>query len=135
MDVVNHTIAGAATGALFGHPILGAIAGALPDVMLIGPRRQTPPVSYDLAHSPLMLWAAGLVSVLLGSWAVIAAVASHLFLDLFTHGREWGPLLAYPLSDHRYSLGDEWEWFSSSWWRGFWITLAWSIVCLGVSLV
>lgn len=135
MDVFSHAVAGAASGAVFGRPLLGAMFGVLPDVVLGLRRREFPNALYNLSHSMFFLLPVGLVSVLLGTGAPLLAVLSHITLDLPTHGGRWAPSLLYPLKARRYSLGAEWEWFNASWRRGFLLTLIWSAVCLSISYV
>jgi membrane-bound metal-dependent hydrolase YbcI (DUF457 family) len=134
MDIVNHAVAGAAVGAAFGRPIVGALFGVLPDLVLGVKRLTLPTRAYNLTHSLLFSAVVGLVaSVALGSPLPLLALLSHLLLDLPTHGSVWAPPLLYPFSDKRFSYGEEWEWFSPDWWVGFYITLVWSISWLFIA--
>lgn len=131
MDIVNHAVAGAAVGAAFGQPLLGAFFGVLPDLVL-GPKRLTVPSrAYNFTHSLTFTVGMGITAgIIIGSPLPLLALLSHLLLDLPTHGKVWAPPLLYPWSEHRYSYGDEWEWFSPSWWFGFALTMAWSTTWL-----
>ena len=131
MDIISHAVAGASVGAVFGRPVLGAVFGVIPDVVLGVRRKVTPNISYDVTHSLAFVLVLTLVCVPLGTWAPVLAVLSHIFLDLPTHGLKWAPPLLYPLSRRRYSYGnEEWEWFNHTWWRGLAITIIWSSICL-----
>lgn len=134
MDIVNHAVAGAAAGSIYGQPVLGALVAIVPDLMLFGPRRDAPPLLYDITHSLLFTLAVGAIGLLFGTAVPLLALVSHLLLDLPTHGPRWAPVLGWPLSRQRYSYGEEWEWFSKSWWRGLALTAIWSGACLVVSL-
>ena len=135
MDIVSHAVAGAAVGAAFGHPIVGAVFGVLPDLVLLTPKRLTlPPARYSATHSAAFVAVAGLLGWL--AFATVAAplaLLSHILLDLPTHGKRWGPQLLYPFSHRVYSYGTEWEWFNLSWWQGLGLTLAWSFAWLFVT--
>ena len=133
MDIVSHAVAGAATGHIFGQPLLGAAIAVLPDLMLFGPRRKEPPFLYDVTHSLLCVVVLGALGGLLGTWLPLWALLSHLALDLPTHGPRWAPVLAFPLSRQRYSFGEEWEWGSRSWFNGLALTIIWSAACLQIA--
>lgn len=134
MDIVNHAVAGAAVGAAFGRPGVGAFFGVLPDLVLGVKRLTLPTPAYNLTHSLAFSGGVGLIAgELLGSPLPLLALLSHLLLDLPTHGPKWAPPLFYPWSELRYGWGEEWEWFSRSWWIGFGITLVWSITWLFVA--
>lgn len=128
MDIVNHALAGAATGYAFGSPVAGAVFGVLPDLVL-GVRRQLVPTpAYDLTHSLAFVLACGWAWwAVNGTLLALFALLSHIVLDLPTHGKQWAPVLLYPLHRKRFSYGDEWEWFSASWWQGFVLTIIWSL--------
>lgn len=135
MDIISHALAGAATGHAFGAPIVGAVFGVLPDLVLGYKRVNKPTQPYNLTHSlafatftPLA-W--GLYFGGQQGWLVFFALLSHLILDLPTHGKTWAPMLLYPYP-RRFSLGSEWEWFNKVWWRGFALTLLWSLLWLYV---
>ena len=134
MDIVNHAVAGAAVGAAYGRPVVGALFGVLPDLVL-GVRRLTVPTpAYNLTHSLSFVIVVGAIAgAVLGSPLPLLALLSHLLLDLPTHGPVWAPPLLYPGSVKRYSYGDEWEWFSRSWWIGLSITSIWSATWLSVA--
>lgn len=136
MDVFSHAVAGAAVGAAFGRPVLGAVCGVLPDLALATRKRLTlPPTAYNATHSALFVAGVGLLGALaLGTVVPLLAVLSHILLDLPTHGRQWAPPLLYPFSERRYSMGTEWEWFNRSWWLGLGLTLLWSLAWLSVTL-
>jgi membrane-bound metal-dependent hydrolase YbcI (DUF457 family) len=134
VDVVSHAVAGAAVGAAFGHPVLGAAFGVLPDVVLGLQRRLTPPAAYNATHS--LAFAVGLGAVawaLLGTPVPLLALLSHLLLDVPTHGPNWAPPLFYPFSLRRFGGGREWEWFNATWWQGILILEYWSLAWLFVA--
>lgn len=143
MDLVTHMAVGTITGYSVGHPLIGALAAAVPDLTLGYKRRKLPTSAYDFHHSLLGLafFTAMFVggSYLAGGVtrnAVLAALlgyASHLALDLPTHGTTWAPPLLYPFSKSRFSIfGQEWEWFSPVWWLGMFYAFIWSNACLGL---
>ncbi len=136
MDIVSHAVAGAAVGAAYGRPVLGAVCGVLPDLVLLTPKRLTlPPARYSATHSALFVAGAGVLGWLAFATVVpLLAVLSHILLDLPTHGRRWGPQLLYPFSHRVYSYGTEWEWFNRSWRQGLVLTLLWSLAWLFVTL-
>jgi membrane-bound metal-dependent hydrolase YbcI (DUF457 family) len=133
MDIVSHAIAGASAGAVFGRPVLGAVFGVIPDVVLGITRKTAPGAAYDVTHSLLFVLAISLLCAKLDTWAPVLAVLSHIVLDLPTHGSGWAPPLLYPICQRRFSYGEEWEWFNRSWWRGLVITIIWSLSCLTIS--
>ena len=127
MDFVSHALAGAATGYAFGHPVAGAVLGVLPDAVLGIRRRGAPNCAYNATHSLTFIVACGAIACPFGWGAfVMLSLSSHIILDLPTHGEKWAPVLLYPFSKKRFSFGEEWEWFSPSWWFGLGVTLAWS---------
>jgi membrane-bound metal-dependent hydrolase YbcI (DUF457 family) len=136
MDIVSHAAAGAATGAVAGHPWWGAFFGVLPDLVLGYKRIARPTAQYLWTHSLcflLLVWF--LVLFFLGdtiAMVALLALVSHVALDIPTHGSEWAPRLFYPFWDHPFSLshGGEWEWFNSVWWEGFLYTVIWITLCL-----
>ena len=137
MDVISHAIAGAASGYMFGHPILGAAIGVLPDLCLIGKRRVHPTPLYRFTHSlGFMLVLLFLSQLLTNSgdigWTVAVAWASHVYLDVPTHGSVWAVRLLYPNEDVYYEA-EEWEFFNNAWKFGFALTIIWSTVCLIMS--
>lgn len=133
MDVFSHAVAGACTGAFFGHPVLGAVAAASPDVMLIGKRKTNPPELYDATHSIAFLAILTSIGSLFGlGYLFFFSYLSHLLLDMPTHGKEWAPPLLWPFASKRYSYGTEWEFFNTSWKRGFFLTLLWSSIWLAL---
>lgn len=136
MDIFTHAAVGAATGAAFGRPVLGAAVATLPDLgyMLHASfleRLHRPPKVYDFGHSLLFVLLLSLCTWVLvdgGAAAVVGlALLSHLWLDLPTHGRTWGVRLFYPLQ-WRFKCGVEWEFFNRSWFFG----LAWGFVWLAI---
>ena len=135
MDIVSHAVAGACTGAAFGRPILGAVFGVLPDVVIATKSRlQLPTEGYNFTHSLTFLLFFGLMGGgMFQSWVPFLALLSHLVLDIPTHGRIWAPPLLYPFNDRRFSLGEEWEWFNASWLKGLTLTIIWSGAWLAVS--
>lgn len=134
MDILSHALAGAATGQMFGRPVLGAAIAVSPDLVLGVARKATPSAGYNATHSVLFTVLSTLAAALLFSPAVAAlvglALLSHLVLDVPTHGKLWGPPLMYPFSARRFSCGNEWEFFNQSWARGFLYTSIWSFICL-----
>jgi membrane-bound metal-dependent hydrolase YbcI (DUF457 family) len=135
MDIFSHAIVGAATGALFGHPIAGAIAATLPDLVLGIKRKYAPTEWYDLTHSPIptSLLLYGPATSFTLDWqlgvCLVLCYWSHIFLDVFTHGENWAPKLFAPISHKRYSFGDDWEWFNSSWRKGLALSIGWFATC------
>lgn len=135
MDVFSHALAGAATGTVFGRPLLGAFFGILPDIVLGLKRRELPSAAYDFSHSLLFVALVGLpATIILGTAAPLFALFSHLALDLPTHGDKWAPPLLYPFDSMRFSCGEEWEFFNLSWFRGFLFTLLWITICFNFAL-
>ena len=136
MDIINHALAGAAAGQIYGHPVIGAVVGVLPDTVLGLKRVAAPTVAYRCTHSLLFtLWVAStltLVSPELGMVGLLASL-SHLFLDLPTHGDVWVPRVLYPFSNRAFSFGEEWEWFNDTWWGGMLANMMWIAACLSQS--
>ena len=131
MDLVSHVVAGAFTGYSFGYPVTGAVFGILPDLVLGFKRRRFPTQAYNLTHSLAFCAAVGVLWWgITGSLVAFFAVLSHIVLDLPTHGRYWAPMLFYPILRKRFSFGEEWEWFSESWFIGLIVTVIWSLVCV-----
>jgi hypothetical protein len=136
MDIVSHALAGAATGTAFGHPFLGAFFGVLPDIVLGVKRHALPTFAYNSTHSlpgVLVLGCAG--AFFTGSIVPLLALLSHLLLDIPTHGEQWAPPLLFPFDLHRFSYGEEWEWFNPSWCFGFLLTIFWSSIWFSFALV
>jgi biotin transporter BioY len=138
MDIVSHAFAGAAAGYAFGHPVVGALVGVAPDLVLGVKRRAEPNTLYRFTHSLVFVLlaacAAGFVSLTLAA-AVALAACSHLVLDVPTHGRLWSPRLLFPFSNASRTAGVEWEWFNRAWWLGMLITIFWIGICLTLSTV
>lgn len=134
MDIMTHAVVGAATGAVFGNPILGVVIAVMPDVVLGPSRRQKPNAWYNLTHAPIPMLVLLTVVFLPFGYAACAAFAylSHIVLDLPTHGGKWAPKLFAPFSYRRVSLGDDWEFFSREWWVGLIIASLWSFSCLSL---
>lgn len=138
MDIITHAVVGAAAGSVFGHPVIGVIGGVLSDLSIIGARKPKPTSNYNVGHS-LVFMAITLFWCFVFSYtpamigAMMLGLFSHLFLDLFTHGPEWAPPLLYPFNNHRFSYGEEWEWFNASWWQGLAISISFALLCLSLS--
>jgi membrane-bound metal-dependent hydrolase YbcI (DUF457 family) len=134
MDLFSHAVAGAAVGAAYGRPLLGAFFGVLPDLVLPLKRIHVPVLRYSATHSLAFVLVAGMVGAAIFERSVVPLLAllSHILLDIPTHGPKWAPPLFYPFSAKRYSLGPDWEFFSPSWWKGLLLTLIWSAVWLSV---
>lgn len=137
MDIITHAAVGAFTGAVYDRPVLGAVAAVVPDAALwLRPRLAAPPALYRAAHSALaVILFAGLTYVLLGYAAAIVVFlswASHLVLDIPTHGPVWSPRLLWPYDRAVFTQFDEWEWFSESWHIGLEIALIWILVCIAI---
>lgn len=140
MDVITHAIAGAATGAAFGRPLLGAVVAVVPDSALwLRPRLACPPAAYRAAHGLLAPCLAGSVAMMLFGPAIAALVffawLSHIVLDIPTHGEEWSPRLFWPDGRSVFIGFEEWEWFNRSWWRGLAIAIIWSSIWLSIALL
>jgi len=140
MDVISHAVAGAATGAAFGRPLLGAVVAVVPDSALwLRPRLARPPALYRAAHgglAPLLVSAVCLP--LFGSQValvVLWAWISHIVLDIPTHGPDWSPRLFWPDERPVFTQFEEWEWFNLSWWCGLSLTIMWSSLCLALALL
>ncbi len=140
MDIVTHALAGAATGAAFGRPVLGAVVAVVPDSALwLRPRLAAPPPLYRAAHGGLapvlistfclMLFGPEIALVVFWAWA------SHIVLDIPTHGKLWSPRLFWPDETPVFEQFQEWEWFNRSWFTGLGIALIWSAVWLLMYLV
>ncbi len=140
MDIVTHALTGAATGAAFGRPLLGAVVAVVPDSALwLRPRLARPPALYRAAHTLLAAWSAGIITLLLtadnGAIAgcVLWAWLSHIVLDFFTHAGEWAVRPFYGMSNWHPKIFQEWEWLNRSWWLGLTIAIIWSTICLALS--
>ncbi len=134
MDIISHAIAGASTGYYYGKPVLGAIVGVMPDLVLGVKRKFTPTRLYNFTHCLTLTVIFGyLYWFYAGNGLVLFVLLSHLFLDIPTHGTTWAPPLLYPFKNKRFSLGDEWEWFSNSWFTGFILTVLWSFLWINIS--
>lgn len=133
MDVFTHFVVGAATGAVWGRPWLGGLCAVLPDAVLGLRRRAAPSLAYRLTHSLVgALTLAGLVGALAGipaATVALAAAASHLYLDLATHGSQWAPRLLWPWTQYSWG-GIEWEFFNESWFIGSFLAFLWMALCL-----
>ena len=132
MDIITHAVVGAYTGSFFGHPIAGAIAGIAADLpIMLVKRYPSPPPAYKATHSLAAAVIVGIAGYLLyGNAALFLAYLSHLYLDLFTHGKEWGSVLLYPYPK-RFSFMPEWEFFNSSFYLGLFLAVLWSVLlCL-----
>lgn len=131
MDLVTHAVVGAVTGAQFGHPVLGACVAVMPDLVLPLKRQTSPPLRYDVMHS---LFVPVVLALTLQEPFVFYCWFSHLFLDVFTHGEEWGATLFWPFSPMRVSVAPlDWEFFNYVWVVGLCIA-AWWIICIDTSL-
>lgn len=138
MDLISHAVAGAATGAAFGRPVLGACVAVTPDLVLGIKRRAVPNTAYDITHCPAFACSIGLAIFAITNSIGIAAcvtacLVSHIALDLQTHCSRWAPKLLFPFAQHRHSCGDEWEWFNRSWWIGLITTILWSATWIALS--
>lgn len=132
MDIITHALAGAATGAFYGKPVIGAVVAIIPDLVLGIKRKEKPTELYNFTHSLLFVTAVGSISLATFSnlflfWAVL----SHVILDLMTHGKVWAPTLFYPHSK-RFSYGEEWEWFNKDWWMGMAYSITWILLWLSL---
>lgn len=131
MDIISHALAGAATGAYYGRPLLGAAVAVLPDLVLPLRRLKHPPARYLFTHSFTFLILASIIGAIFGvGWLVFFALLSHILLDIATHGEHWAPALFAPFSNVRYRFNNEWEWFNEVWYFGAYLTLLWSAAWL-----
>ena len=134
MDIVTHAVVGAATGLPFGRPLMGALIACVPDVVLGWRRKPVPNDLYNLTHGlPFLALNAFVLWILFSpelAVLVALALASHVVLDLPTHGATWAPPLLYPFHTKRYSMGNEWEFFNESWVTGFLVAVLWSLICV-----
>lgn len=125
MDIFSHAVAGACTGFAFGRPVLGAIIAVIPDIPIFGPRRDTPPYLYKFTHSLVFLFIFAIIGSLFElQHIVFFCLASHLVLDITTHGDKWYPRLLWPIN-YRIYCGVEWEFYNRSWQIGACITFIW----------
>lgn len=127
MDILTHAAVGAYTGSLFGYPITGAICGIAADLPIMRiTRYKAPPLAYNATHSAIAAVIVGMAGYAIqGSPAAFLAYCSHLFLDVFTHGKQWGSPLLYPIP-YRFSFMPEWEFFNKSFWCGLFLSFLWS---------
>jgi hypothetical protein len=127
MDLLTHAVVGAVTGVGFGHPVAGAVIAAAPDFVLGIRRKSRPSKFYNITHSLAFLILCSVIAELIGGWGALVGVslASHLFLDMPTHGSIWAPPLLYPFSNHRFTYGEEWEFFNFHWWAGLYCSFLW----------
>lgn len=141
MDIFTHAIVGAASGAAFGQPVAGALAGIAPDFCIwFGKRRAKPPEGYLACHSLLGVVAAAIGTIVAirlfdpGNvtlfYAIMLAWVSHIALDAITHGETWAPRLLYPSPLILNVEFNEWEFFNLSWWRGAAVAAIWSALCV-----
>lgn len=131
MDAVTHAVVGFATGATMGHPFIGAFAAVAPDLALLSLRRRAAPtLGYRAAHSLVGLALLTGFGACFGVGLVVAAAyASHLFLDVATHGRLWAPRLLVPFSSAYLSGFEEWDFFNGAWWVGVQLAAWWIFIC------
>lgn len=140
MDIITHAITGAATGALFGRPIVGAAAAVWPDLVLGFRRKYAPTEYYDIAHAviPMSCLMYGPIVSFTLDWklgvCMMVCYWTHIILDVLTHGDDWAPKLFAPFSQKRCSFGDDWEWFNRSWWVGLTVAIIWTAICLAIVL-
>lgn len=133
MDIISHALAGAATGTAFGRPFTGALLAVIPDLPIMGPRRQEPPLLYEVCHSLWFVVLASCIGALSGNGLlVLCCIGSHLVLDIPTHGPKWAPKLLWPNRVIYYTC-EEWEFFNRSWFVGASITLLWCFLWLTLS--
>jgi membrane-bound metal-dependent hydrolase YbcI (DUF457 family) len=133
VDIFTHAVVGAVTGSALGYPLTGAFVGIAPDLALGWRRLAQPPAAYQATHSALFTLVATYLNGLLwgDTIAVVTfmALASHLYLDFFTHGPAWGSPILYPFSHHRFSpIGKEWEFFNDVWWFGLALAVSWCVL-------
>ena len=131
MDIVTHAVVGAASGALFGQPLLGAAVATMPDWPLLGRRVKLPPFPYVVLHSPLVMYVVicmlPIDDVLFST--ILLSYVSHIALDIPTHSKTWQPRFI-PFKESKLDDFEEWEFFNSSWWFGLTISIFWTILCL-----
>ncbi len=137
MDIFSHAVAGAASGAVFGKPIVGAIWGVVPDLVLGIKRLEKPTGLYRFTHSFLFIGLMGAATETIAHMgAVMLALLSHIVLDALTHGKLWAPRPFNPFSSRRiFNNCQEWEWGNLSWWMGLGWTATWSLLCLATATV
>lgn len=140
MDVVTHALAGAATGAAFGRPLLGAVAAVVPDSALwLRPRLARPPALYMAAHGLLAPMFVAAITLPffgpIGSACIFFAWLSHIILDIPTHGEDWSPRLFWPDTRPVFIGFEEWEWGNRSWRRGLLIAAIWSAAWLAIAML
>lgn len=124
MDILTHAIVGAAVGLKLGSPLSCVIASIAPDIVLGIKRKFTPTMPYKFLHSVFPVCAL----YLFGFKAEAIAWATHIILDIPTHGTLWSPKLFFPFSDKGFTGFQEWEFFNTSWKKG--LALSVGLICL-----
>lgn len=136
MDIFSHAVVGAATGALYGQPLLGALVAIAPDLAIAGPRKLKPTHLYKASHSLFAIFLVSCVALPFGKDIALVAVlsyASHIFLDAITHCREWQPRFLWPSDVPLGFKGtQEWEFFNASWFLGLLVAVAYCLFCLWI---
>lgn len=125
MDILTHAIVGAAVGIKFESLLPCVIASVAPDIILGIKRKLTPSIPYKFLHSIFPVCAL----YLFGFKAEAIAWATHIVLDIPTHGRLWSPNLLYPFYRRGFSCFDEWEFFNASWLKGLALSIG-VVICL-----
>lgn len=133
MDIATHALVGAAIGLNYNAPVMGAVIGAAPDLVLGVKRKLNPTKLYKLTHSFLVcavvglgLYYSGLTSLL-----VFQAWLSHIVLDAVTHSNEWAPRPFYPFTERTFKLNiPEWEFGNSTWYFGILFSIMVVLLCL-----
>lgn len=124
MDILTHAIVGAAVGVKFESLLSCVIASIAPDIVLGTKRKFAPTVPYKFLHSVFPVCAL----YLFGFKAEAIAWATHIVLDIPTHGPLWSPRLLSPFSDKGFTGFHEWEFFNTSWKKG--LVLSAGLICL-----
>ena len=125
MDILTHAVVGAVIG---NGSISCIVAACLPDLVLGIKRRKEPPPIYKFTHSIFPV----AVLLLCGFQLEAAAWASHIILDIPTHGPVWSPNLLYPVHKKGFSCFGEWEFFNGSWFLGLFLSV---FLCLMLQFV
>jgi len=127
MDTVTHIAVGLSVGSVTGNYIGCAVASVLPDLSLVGTRKEKPDILYKTLHSVLPV----IFLLLFHSSDTAVAYLLHIVVDSICHGTDFSPRVLFPMSDRPLFKGiEEWEFFNRSWVVG----MALSTAIIGVNI-
>jgi len=120
---------------MYGHPIVGAVAGVMPDLVLGVRRRQRPNPAYRYTHSLLVCVVFSGFAIMLNfdiGLAIFMGWLLHIVVDIPTHGNEWAPRPLYPFNTElMFNFPHhEWEFFNESWCWGLILSIGICIICV-----